>query len=363
MSSYIEITPRDPFVIRDGRPLVAGSRMRSVEWLYPSTSAGSLRTIVGKDLGRFEPAELRAIEVAGAFPVRGCTLCLPTPKDCVLRGDPPAAFAARPRSEWQGHSNLPAGLSPVSLVGDIEGDFKPDSVPAFLGMPLIEAWLSEALMEYPFREDTPIIKSVAIEERMHVAIDSSRGAAAESLLFSTAGLALPEGFTLQMRVRPEMKVSGVHFLGGERRLALWRPAIEPASGWECPHALQNALATAQGIRLVLATPALFENGWCPGWLRREEFVPNTSVKLRLLGAYVDRAKPISGWSLERGHIGPKASRRMVPAGSVYFCSVVGGKPDELSSCWLESVSDAKQDQLDGFGLAIWGTWSRSGTKE
>jgi CRISPR-associated protein Cmr3 len=354
MTAFLEITSRDPIVLRDGRPLVPGSRMKSVEWLYPSTVSGSLRTMVGKDLGTFEPAKLKAIEVAGAFPVKDNVLYLPTPKDCVLRSTPPAVFALQPRSEWRGLSNLPGGLVPLSLGDDVEDDFKPEKLPAFLGMPMLEAWLNDSRLEYPFQKHAPIIKSIEVEERMHVTLDSTRGAAAESLLFSSAGLVIPDGFTLQMRVRPNQTVRGVHPLGGERRIALWRSTNKEALGWKCPESIQSSIASAQRVRLVLATPALFDNGWCPGWLLREGPVPNTSVKLRLIGACVGRAKHISGWSLEKGQVGPKASRRMAPAGSVYLCDVISGSPEDLSACWLESVSDATQDQKDGFGLAIWG---------
>jgi len=48
---------------------------------------------------------------------------------------------------------------------------------------------------------------------------------------------------------------------------------------------------------------------------------------------------------------------MTPAGSVYFFQCE--KPGDaamLPQQWLQSVSDDQQERLDGFGLAVWGTW-------
>jgi CRISPR-associated protein Cmr3 len=47
---------------------------------------------------------------------------------------------------------------------------------------------------------------------------------------------------------------------------------------------------------------------------------------------------------------------MVPAGSVYFFEVASGDPASLADQWLAPVSDDAQEQRDGFGLALWGTW-------
>lgn len=113
--------------------------------------------------------------------------------------------------------------------------------------------------------------------------------------------------------------------------------------------------------MILATPALFANGWYPGWIGgdknppREGILPGTDVRVRLVSAVVGRWQPLSGWCHEKGRTGPKPMRRMVPAGSVYFFEVVAGNfvPDRV---WLRSVCDEPQDRLDGFGLALWGGW-------
>jgi CRISPR-associated protein Cmr3 len=121
--------------------------------------------------------------------------------------------------------------------------------------------------------------------------------------------------------------------------------------------VKQSLAGANQIRLVLATPAVFQHGWRPDWLK-DGLVgspPGAKIKLRLVGVSIGRWKAVSGWSLAPPR-GPKPIRRLVPAGGVYFFTVVEGEPTELENHWLQSVSDEKQAQRDGFGLAVWGAW-------
>jgi len=129
------------------------------------------------------------------------------------------------------------------------------------------------------------------------------------------------------------------------------------------------MAGKKKVRMVLATPAIFFDGWKPGWLNGwpEDKVPDfwpDDLKLKLISACIDRWKPISGWSLEKGSRGPKEIRRLVPAGSVYFFEVLSGKAEDLvKSLWLRSVCDKDQDRRDGFGLAVWGLWDYADREE
>lgn len=47
MVLYLRINAHDPLIARDGRPFGLGIRMKSLDWLYPSVLAGSLRTMLG----------------------------------------------------------------------------------------------------------------------------------------------------------------------------------------------------------------------------------------------------------------------------------------------------------------------------
>jgi len=116
--------------------------------------------------------------------------------------------------------------------------------------------------------------------------------------------------------------------------------------------------------MVLATPAIFEHGWRPGWLNTKLIgtPPGGGPELKLVGVSIQRWKAVSGWSLAKqagtDKPGPKAIRRLVPAGGVYFFETKDNAA-ALADQWLQPVSDNEQDRRDGFGLAVWGTWGHT----
>jgi CRISPR-associated protein Cmr3 len=143
-------------------------------------------------------------------------------------------------------------------------------------------------------------------------------------------------------------------LGGERRLARWSPASE---GWpEMPGELKETIVESRRARLVLLTPALFEHGPLPAW-SGGAWPLGKGVNVSIRAAAIPRPEVVSGWDLAKGTAKP--TRRLVPAGSVYFVELAG-TPEALrqwcEETWLACVSDDAQDRRDGFGLAVLGTW-------
>ncbi|HUE00056.1 MAG TPA: type III-B CRISPR module-associated protein Cmr3 [Bryobacteraceae bacterium] len=378
--TYLRLTPRDPVVARDGRPFGAGSgrRMKSLDWLLPSVVAGSFRTMHGKmDARGFNAdavAELKQIAIAGPLPVWKSSLFLPAPKDFALQSEPRECFRIRPRPLKTGdYCDLPHGkLRPALLPEFVTDEFKPEPPPAFWSMAKMTAWLMEGDFPPPPEKnadqgrdpETGFLDSLPKDERTHVQIEADTGAATEHMLYSTVSLAFHEGVAISLRVSGANhieKLDALHPVGGERRLVRWE--TDEDVSWECLPALAGALAGAERIRMVLATPAIFGGGWKPGWLddNLEGTPPGTGVKLRLTGVAMDRWRAVSGFGLEDGLLGPKPVRRMVPAGSVYFFEYISGDRTTLSTGgWLAPVSDLAadgQDRRDGFGLTLWGVWN------
>ncbi|HET6377352.1 MAG TPA: type III-B CRISPR module-associated Cmr3 family protein [Methylocella sp.] len=393
----MDITCRDSIVVRDGRPFGAGqgNRMRSLDWPLPSVLCGSLRTTLGKAANRdfsVEAAEdLLHVEVAGPLPRSNGQLYLPDPEDCVVHpeGGP---LRAAPQLQDGGGCDWPAvGLLPVVPTQmQASEDFKPAEAPAWWPLDRYAAWLAGEDIAF----DKQFLGAAEKEERTHVKIDPAVGASEESQLFTTAALTLSQlprfrvhdepdrpraanatqrfaPITLSARIRASGwcgeaagKLDTLHPFGGERRLAHWQATAE-ADAWNCPQKIRDVLAQTQGVKqgvkMVLATPAVFSDGWKPGWLDNALVgsPPRANVRLRLVGVSIQRWKAVSGWSLAElpgQPRGPKPVKRMVPAGGVYFFEVVGGKASGLGDRWLEPVSDDEQDRRDGFGLAAWGVW-------
>jgi CRISPR-associated protein Cmr3 len=397
---YLKITPRDPIIARDGRPFgfQQGSRMRSADWIYPSVLAGSLRTLLGKtDKNGFSKENierLKEISVAGPFPMVDNSLYFPAPRDLMVYEEKDGESGKsvrkmaplRPMNPTEENSadgcNLPPGLRPVA----VPVDEKPVRVPSFWSQDIIFKWLADATGE-PI--DTPPSQKKANPNegylhfgekaiRFHAQIDSGSGTAQEGMLFATEGIdfnlkSSRSRVTLAARVEggyveeKGIELNHLHPMGGERRLVHWSTSKEKREQfeklWQPPGNVIDAFQDAKRIRAVLATPAIFNKGWKPEWINDslEGELPETKLKIKLIAACVDRWRPVSGWSLEDGIIGPKPIYRMVPAGSVYFFEITGGGniSDEIKKIWLKSVSDKPHHRKDGFGLALWGVWNYS----
>jgi CRISPR-associated protein Cmr3 len=391
MMLELVLTSRDPVVTRDGRPFGAnsGRRMKALGWLLPSVVAGSVRTMLGKELGgQFGDSQfrdmLKAIEVAGPFPVamsesqqRG-DMFLPAPAD-VRRGDNQTCVIARPVTFANGGTDLPAGLRPVCWPAGTAAE-KLDPPPVWWTKDAFGKWLaaqvSTALSGF-FHDAERFRASPDVETRTHVEIDPNSFAAGDGLLFSTAGLIL-DGMkvgerSVDMALTVRVRANGslldpilsrfplLHPVGGERRLVGFDWERETGTRWNCPQSVADALTQwvpPLGVRMVLATPAVFTDGWRPGWLKNGTPPGGPpGLRLKLVGVCNSRAQAVSGWSYETN--GPKAIRRVVPAGAVYFFEVSAGSATDVAALagrWLESVSDHQDDRTDGFGLAAWGVW-------
>jgi CRISPR-associated protein Cmr3 len=394
-TSFLTITPHDPIIARDGRPFGFGQgiRMKSLDWLYPSVLAGSLRTMIGKKLDENFSENtiklLKSIRISGPLPLIKGKVYLPAPKDIIVKETDEGrwAYAIRPNEIKKGEGcDLPEGILPSVLSESEKEDFKPAKVPAFWSVDVMTSWLTDpkvnAFVAPPdpekIKKGDGFIDLPKKERRTHVEIDFNRGTSTEHKLFETVGLDLQlkgqkEGIQLAARIESGKDISDLAgkidsfcTIGGERRLAGCR-IVDSHDGWNCPEKLVEALEKKKKVSMVLATPAIFSDGWKPGWLNgwpkneAPEGWPD-GLNLKLISACIDRWKPISGWCLENGKFGPKAVRRIVPAGSVYFFEIVDCDLDAghlAKAMWLKAVSDKKQDRMDGFGLAVFGSWSFS----
>ena len=92
--------------------------------------------------------------------------------------------------------------------------------------------------------------------------------------------------------------------------------------------------------------------WITGVAGAKTGEPKPPVRLQLRAAAVGRPMALSGWDYVTR--GPKATRFLAPAGSVYFFDVLDG--GDATGLHLASISDDEQDRLDGFGLVLCGEW-------
>lgn len=431
MSLYV-IEPRDPLIARDGRPAGVGGSFSTLRFPTPSTVAGAARTRMASVEGAFDCPEreldrLLEIEVHGPLLVELAAQedavvdwLLPAPRDAVL-------FARREedgKALAEMHQLSPIELPVGCAVDQIEckaadptakpfllpdfvrdpGSHKPHGrAPAYWHWSQLECWLGGAAPKVgePLRDGFRVdpctfgLGNLLIERRTHVALEPGGRVSVEGALFQTAGLRFlakgpeklaPRRLALTLRtsggrvaerdlsLRPEVAP-----LGGDRRLARWRGL---SGDWpSLPDSILQAIVSTRRARLLLLSPAAFRAGALPAWNGQE--IPGApGVKVRIRSACVGRAEVVSGWDLRasngagkpRGRA--KKTRRLAPAGSVYFveleadteahliawCKAVWFRP--ISDLWIEDNGQAEaQARRDGFGLAALGTWPEPMRKE
>jgi CRISPR-associated protein Cmr3 len=366
--NFFTLEPRDAMLVRDGRAMNA-SVGRGVLFPPPSTLAGLVRTRLGRDAtGGFDAGripDLLKVTVWGPLLARltpdglkVADLLFTPPGDCVwFRDDARGTFgrrlAPRPVREI-----VPGAITDLGDVVDlpafqdgIDTRAKPVSHPLLWSRESLFAWLG-APRDFLPEQEVKGLKGLDRERRHHIAIDPATGTVEEGALFGTEGVRMSHRRTVDDRHTFERYAflaawSGAGALpksfvplGGERRGAFLDPCPEETAQLLAPPPWLDRIRGGSRARVLLATPAIFAQGAVPPMLRGA----------RVIAARVDRPDVVSGWSFE--HRAPKPTRRLAPAGSVYWVEV----PDDAwaRSVWMSNVSDDPQDCRDGFGLALLG---------
>ncbi|MFQ5435196.1 MAG: type III-B CRISPR module-associated Cmr3 family protein [Anaerolineae bacterium] len=380
MMDWWLIEPHDPLIVRDGRPFQAfpGARARPLDFPFPSTIAGGIRTRAGQKNGAFDTTLINQVKAVG---IRGpllvelgdgdqLTFLVPAPGDALLIEDAEKGVVRhrlRPLDPEDALSDMPNHMPPVGLVKpDLRKPYK--KAPRFWKWDKFEDWLANPPDEEEVVAPAELGHSGPGKEwRVHVKMDPNTFTGEEGMLFATGGLEFfhkPEGEEKRLSEVKRLAlatavVENPHNLtiaetfaplGGERRIMRWRKAQKKL---EMPNGLVEQIAKSGFCRLVLLTPAHFTNGWQPEWLLETR----KGVTPKLETAVIGKCQTVSGWDFENRS--PKPTRRLVPAGSVFYLALDGSEAARKAwaeAMWLANVSDTEDDRLAGFGLAALGVW-------
>lgn len=365
-ATVVALEPLAPLIIRSGRPFDGPAGPDAPRFPPPSTLAGCLRTAWARATRQPLGEHLRVLAVDGPLLIdRNNQVLVPKPADAHYFGTGESARCVRalPGAFDDGcGADLPYALSPVRLVEDVAE--KSSLGPSW--------WDLKDFLAFRRGDDVPVRQlrkngwsPSEPDRRTHVAINRQRGAAEEGKLFQTEGLVLDGsrsvedaakgGLRLLAKVGERLGPALVH-LGGERRLASLEPLStawpSPPNGW-----LRDIVGSG-GLCLTLLTPGVFLAGYLPGWLNAElTGSPPTApdLRLQLCAVATERWQAHSGWDLAARQ--PRPTRKLVPAGATFWFRILEGASEEtVRALWLANVSDAEQDRLDGFGLALPVPW-------
>ncbi len=383
------IEPHDPLIVRDGRPFGPdpSARAISLSFPFPSTTTGGVRTREGlKADGRFDVSQIERVK---QIKVRGPLLVQVAPgEDKIERWLVRApADALLLESEKKDHVlckrlvplKLYAGAETASIHGDaslmLVGPVKSDRNKPSKEAPLYWYWGTfQKWLVAPSDHEQPLVSlglsGPSREHRLHVSMNPDTLTAKDGALFETSGLEftspgrdnktrLSGARRLALAVVVDRRetsgiVAGLASLGGERRMVSWRSRSDNDLP-NCPPDLLAAIVKQKACRVVLLTPACFEQGYRPGWLVE----PRDGVQPSLQAIAIQRPQIVSGWRLEHP-AGPKPTRRLAPSGTVLFLSLTGDNQaieQWVKGIWMQCISDKVEDRNDGFGLAVLGSWS------
>jgi len=374
------VAPRDPLIFRNGKPFSAapGSRAETLPIPYPSTLAGAVRTRAGIDpgTGQFQKSLIESLLKNKVYaPIlveidknnQVIDYFLPAPSDALLM-----------------KANIPEkatcyDLKPIKMP-DAQVDLRdlricgPERI--IKEKPHPEApgyWRWGKYLEWllaPKAQDTITLSDIGIDKliqeyRTHVKMEDKSQVAEEGALFQTSGLEfvsldrkddepylLSNHRRLGLLVLTDATISeGTGYLGGERRTVSWFEINNSTMVFEtCPESLRKRILDDGYCRLILITPAYFMNGNLPHWLQ-------TTFGVNVKAAINSRYSGVSGWDYEKKS--PKPSKRLTPAGSIYFLKLPDGEKEReafIKGAWMEPISDDEQMRWDGFGMALLGVW-------
>jgi CRISPR-associated protein Cmr3 len=336
------IEPLDVWLFRDGRPFAAGSdhRAESLFPPFPTTTLGAIRrrelvkqgvnlwerdpdviqSKVGEPVRLDAPTDLRGLTLRGPFVTRHedgkYVRYHPQPADAHLV-DGKLQPVSRPAKFQAGvQAGMPSsGLVPLGLGDDYEKEDEP-------------LWLAESELEKYLKGDEPANGTKAsdlfmTEDRIGIGMNNDTYTVSSGALYEVqfirprkdVGLSLiMAGYDWSTIQKDWLQ------LGGESRAAMYK-TIEQVEPWPT----QVGQALPQQFKAYLATPAYFADGWLP---KNGDWKDFFGEGVTLVSAAIGRYASIGGFDLasDPNHSGAhRASRRFVPAGSVYYFKSNGAK--------------------------------------
>lgn len=334
LTQRLALVPRDGLACRDGRGWapIGGGRGHALDWPWPSTVLGALRTAVGRaceerpgrTFGREDWAKLASdVRLAKLFVLhrgrgdKGYRRLWPRPLD---------ALAFEGADDLVRLGPQPAELPTLGRADDpvrealwrprLDDPRKPTPLPGWWGEEDFTRWLVGGSL----RLGELRLRSPARRIQNHVGIDGATLTAREGSLFSEDVLETNERdafWAIGVEVEAPEALHHRHLtLGADRRLVALDPLSDEAAIFSCPKDLTQAgTGPWRGLRLICVTPASVERGWLPDGFEVGEGVyrgrlPGLAHEVILRAALVGRPLSVSGWDLAKGR--PKPTERMVP---------------------------------------------------
>ena len=385
MNSYL-IESLAPLVFRSGKPFGSQSSAQDVIFPLPSAGAGLVRaTAIAQQKVDFDKnrcgiddpdyQKVLGIKGQGIYLARvnqnSIDILVPKPANALYvedkeqKGKIDLVRLAPAGIEPDCGSDLPKGLQYVQTV-DINGKpitikGKPKSGVNYWHIDDLIKWQNNKPLTYDDIKNNGLV-SIPTDIRTHVAIDDMTDSSEDGKLFQTASFDL--SYQKKDKAFDEHRLGFVMLseqaldddmvtFGGERRLSYFKSIKQSIDFIKPNQALLDNINQAGGFSLTFLTSCVFAKGYLPNWIDENTMtgkLPDSAVNVQLQAVAVERFQAVSGWDSLLWQ--PKATRKAVPAGSVYWfkCSDKLDMPTLERLC--QSLADDSYDQNDGFGMAL-----------
>lgn len=197
------------------------------------------------------------------------------------------------------------------------------------------------------QEFHPVENLFITEEKIGIGLKNESRTAAEGMLYRYAMVRPISGdnTTTEIVVQLENLVlpeKGVLHLGGEGKIAFFQ------TGQSFVPPLPQI--TGRYFKLYLATPGIFERGFCFSWLNDKLEGEYAGHRLRLVALAAGKKQRIGGFDMALRK--PKPMRDAQPAGTVYYFEALNGNAALAAEALHgQCLSDYGLDQ-QGFGWAL-----------
>jgi len=193
---------------------------------------------------------------------------------------------------------------------------------------------------------------ITYENKTGIAIDRCTGNSKQSMLYQIYSIRMKNNVSMLVDVENMNDCSCKTIkLGGEARAA----SVEKCNK-DVAEAINTPTITGKEFKIYLASPAIFSNGWLPGWINPKDMtgtyeVGNRSVTVRVTVAATGR--PIAAGGFDMKAKKPKEMVAAVPAGSVYYMELIKGSIEDVVELFhKKKISDSRSE--DGFGYCMIG---------
>jgi len=386
MEKYIFIKPDDTLFFRDGRPFERGIEnfARSIFPPLPSVFYGALRTICilentsideyykncknGIDSSDEKMSKLikvigckdefGSLEIVGPF-IRdeNGRIYVLIPFD-ILKTDNKKFFNLT-MIESEFCSNLPVNLNLAVPENEEEGEY----YDFFIN-------LEDLINYYLFNFNNDKIKEnitqkenvIKNEYKVGIKIDKKIGTSLEGFLYSAEHIRMKDNYGFLIGVNNDEDIipdKGSLRLGGDTRVAYFeRLNSNPFDTLR--NIIRQSVSNKTYLKFILLTPAIFNSGWYPDFLNKNDngylYGNFNGLELKLVSAVLGKSIYIGGFDIANKY--PKEMKKAIPAGSIFFFEVknsdIKNLDDFIINNNFKSIESDEYYKKQGFGITLIG---------